>query len=295
VVGYASVTYSLIARDDETGELGVAVQSRSFNTGAVCAWARAGVGAIATQSFTDERYGYRGLELLADGLSPTDALQRLLAEDERAPFRQVAILAADGRTAAHTGELCVAAAGHVALDGMSAQGNMLASGGVWPAVADAFRSSTGPLAHRLLDALDAGERAGGDFRGRQAGGVLVVSAERSDDAPWQGRIVDVRVDDSDEPLHELRRLVRIDDAHRRLGRRAPGASVEEEMDAARAAGLRGDEVTLAGAAAAAATGDVERAVALLRTIVAADARWLEAFDRYERLGYLPPGVTSRLA
>jgi len=172
---------------------------------------------------------------------------------------------------------------------------MLASADVWPAMLQGFRSASGSLASRLLDALDAAEAAGGDYRGRQAGAVLVVSGERSDTEPWNGRLVDVRVDDSDEPLAELRRLVRLSEAHRRLGRPAPGASPEEEMEAAHAAGLREDEVVLTGAAAAAAAGDVERATAMLRSLVETDGRWLDAFERYERLGFLPPGVTARLA
>jgi uncharacterized Ntn-hydrolase superfamily protein len=288
------MTYSLIGRDDKTGELGVAVQSRAFRTGAVCAWARAGVGAIATQSFTDERYGLRGLELLAAGEPPDAALAKLVADDDRRDFRQVAFLAADGRSSAHTGSACVSFAGDHAVENASAQGNMLASPDVVPALLDSFRASGEPLAHRLLDALDAGEAEGGDFRGRQAGAVLVVSGERSDSEPWAGRIVDVRVDDSDEPLRELRRLVRLSDAHRRIGRPTPGASPEAEMDAARAAGMREDEVIVTGAAAAAAGGDVERAIAMLRSLTEADGRWLEAFERYEQFGFLPEGVTARL-
>jgi len=288
------MTYSLVARDEETGELGVAVQSRAFRTGAVCAWARAGVGAIATQSFTDMRYGARGLELLSEGTSPKQALARLLADDERPEFRQVAFLGADGQTAAHTGDACVPAAGHIDEANVSVQGNMLASADVWPAMLEGFRSARGPLADRLLDALDAAEGAGGDFRGRQAGGVLVVSAERSESEPWNGRVVDVRVDDAENPLAELRRLVRLSTAHRLVGRPGAGVSPEEAMDGARAAGLRADEVLVTGAAAAAAAGDAERAIAMLRSLVEEDGRWLEAFDRYERLGLLPLGTTARL-
>lgn len=288
------MTYSLIGRDDETGELGVAVQSRAFRTGAVCAWARAGVGAIATQSFTDVRYGVRGLELLAAGTSPEDALASLVADDDRRDFRQVAFLAAAGRTAAYTGSACISAAGDLAVENASAQGNMLVSEEVWRAMLESFTASHGPLANRLLGALDAAEAAGGDFRGRQAGAVLVVSGERSDTEPWAGRIVDVRVDDSDEPLRELRRLVRLSDAHRRLGKPPPGATADEEMDAARAAGMRADEVTMTGAAAAAANGEVDRAVAMLRSLTEANGRWLETFDRFERFGILPPGTTARL-
>ena len=301
------MTYSLIGRDEETGELGVAVQSRAFRAGAVCAWARAGVGAIATQSFTDERYGVRGLELLAAGRSPADALVELVAEDDRRDFRQVAFLAANGRQ--HLRDLSqlrqrsrIRAAVRNARAWMVSagaspppdDGNTLASAEVLPAMLDGFRAADGPLAHRLLDGLDAGEAAGGDFRGRQAGAVLVVSPDRSDDEPWTGRIVDVRVDDSVEPLRELRRLARLAEAHRRLGRPAPGASPDDEMEAARAAGMREDQITVSGAAAAAAAGDVERATAMLRSLTEADARWLETLDRYERLGFLPEGMTARL-
>lgn len=288
------MTYSLVARDPETGELGVAVQSRAFRTGAVCAWARAGVGAIATQSFTDERYGYRGLELLANGIAPAEALASLTEEDEQRDVRQVGFVAADGRTAAHTGAACIPAAGDLAVENVSVQGNMLSSDEVWRALLDGFRASAGPLAHRLLAALDAAESAGGDFRGRQAGGIRVVSGERSDERPWDGVLVDVRVDDSDEPLAELRRLLRLSDAHAKRRRVPDGTTPDEAMEQARAAGMRDDEVVIAGAVTAGANGDVERAAALLRTLTDADERWLAAFESFERAGMLPAGTTARL-
>src|SRR5262249_39441500 len=184
------------------------------------------------------RYGARGLELLSESVSPKEALARLVADDEGPEFRQVAFLGADGQAAAHTGDACVPCAGHIDEANVSVQGNMLASADVWPAMLEAFRLARGSLADRLLDALHGGEAAGGVFRGRQAGGVLVASAERSDSEPWNGRVVDVRVDDAENPLAELRRLVRLSAAHRRLGRPAAGASPEDEMDAVRAAGVR---------------------------------------------------------
>jgi uncharacterized Ntn-hydrolase superfamily protein len=262
------VTYSIVARDAETGQLGVAVQSRAFGTGAVCPWALPGVGAATTQSFTEVSYGPLGLALLAAGRSPVEALDELRASDERAEFRQVAYVDAAGRTAAWTGDACIPACGHLAREDVSAQGNMLASEDVWPAMVDAFLGSAGlPLAERLLDSLDAAEAAGGDFRGRQAGGLLVVSGDRND-PPWQ-RIVDVRVDDHPEPLRELRRLYRLSWAydHRR----------EVSPEEAREAGLRDDEVALIEAMR---TGDVD-------AWIGGDPHRADTIDRLRRLGYLP--------
>jgi len=285
------VTYSIVARDPQTGELGVAVQSRAFRVG-VCAWARPGVGAVATQSFTEPGYGPRGLELLADGRSPAEALEELLAADDRAAFRQVAFLAADGRTAAHTGGSCISDCGDVSRENLSAQGNMLASREVWTAAADGFAAAEGSLAERLLAGLDAAEAAGGDFRGRQAAALLVVSGDRERPA-WE-TVVDLRVDDHPEPLHELKRLYGIWAARRRLTALDPECSPAEEADRARQAGLREDEVALTEALAQAARGDLDAAAGALRPLARADARWREAIERYERLGILPEGVVGRL-
>jgi uncharacterized Ntn-hydrolase superfamily protein len=256
------VTYSIVARDAETGQLGVAVQSRAFGTGAVCPWALPGIGAATTQSFTEVSYGPRGLELLAAGRSPREALDELLAADEQRDFRQVAYVAADGSTAAWTGAACIPACGDLAREDVSAQGNMLASDEVWPAMVEAFDAARGrPLAERLLDALDAAEAAGGDFRGRQAGGVVVVSGDPAD-PPWQ-RLVDVRVDDHPEPVQELRRLYRLSEAHRRRRELSPNE--------ARAAGLREDEILLLEDPAAYTASHPGRAATV---------------DRLRRLGYM---------
>jgi len=195
------MTYSIVARDRDTGELGVGVQSRAFNTGAVVPWARAGVGAVATQAFGERRYGYRGLELMSTGIPPADALAQLRDADDRAEYRQVAMIDAAGTTAQHTGGACIEAAGHTSGAGWAAQANMVDSQRVWESMGEAFESASGTLARRLLAALDAAQAAGGDWRGMQAGGILVVPAEGE---PWE-RVVDLRVDDSDAPLTELRR------------------------------------------------------------------------------------------
>jgi uncharacterized Ntn-hydrolase superfamily protein len=204
-------TYSIVARDSRTGELGVAVQSHWFSVGSVVAWARAGVGAVATQSIAERAYGPWLLDRLEAGEAPRAALAELLSADDAARFRQVAVIGASGEPAVHTGEGCIGYAGHAAGLDFSAQANMMARDGqVWPAMAAAFGESEGrPLARRLLAALGAAEDAGGDVRGRQSASVLVVPASGE---PWR-TTVDLRVEDDAEPLRELERLLTLHDAY----------------------------------------------------------------------------------
>jgi uncharacterized Ntn-hydrolase superfamily protein len=287
------MTYSIVARDTETGELGVAVQSRAFNTGAACAWAEAGVGAVATQSFTERRYGPRGLALLAEGRDPREALDELLAADEGREVRQVAFVDTNGATAAHTGAQCIPYAGDLSAANVSVQGNMLRSPGVWPAMREAFDATEGTLAERLLAALDGAETAGGDYRGRQAAGLVVVSGER-DEQPSVDRVFDLRVEDHDEPLRELRRLHRLAAGYRRRNRIDETADPDEEREAALEAGLRPDEAALAALFAHARRGESDEAVALMRELVDGEPMSLAAFERYETLGLIPPGVLDRV-
>jgi uncharacterized Ntn-hydrolase superfamily protein len=201
-------TYSIVARDQSTGELGVAVQSHWFAVGPIVPWVRPGVGAVATQSIAEPAYGPRALDRLAsDGARAT--LDALLRDDPLARFRQVAIVDARGEVATHTGEGCIAYAGHEAGAQFTVQANMMASPDVWPAMAAAFRSAGGPLARRLLAALNAAEASGGDARGRQSSALVVAPAQGE---PWR-RTVDVRVDDHPEPLRELERLLDLADAY----------------------------------------------------------------------------------
>jgi uncharacterized Ntn-hydrolase superfamily protein len=285
------VTYSIVGRDEASGELGVAVQSRAFGVG-MCAWARPGVGAVATQSFTERDYGPRGLELLATGEAPAEALAELVAADQQRDFRQVAFLAADGRAAAHTGAACIPDCGQTVRPGVSAQGNMLASPAVWHAAADTFAEAEGTLAERLLAALDAAEEAGGDFRGRESATLLVVSGDREEE-PWQ-RVFDLRVESHAEPLQELRRLHRLAATYRRRRDFDERTDVEEEVELARAAGLPEDQVALTAAIAAVACGDLDEAAARLRPMGGSDYRWREALERYVRLGHMPQAVLDRL-
>jgi uncharacterized Ntn-hydrolase superfamily protein len=256
------MTYSIVARDADTGELGVAVQSRAFSTGAVVPWGAPGVGVIATQSYTEPSYGPLGLELLEAGKTPSQALAALVAADDEQQFRQVAILDAEGRVAVHVGEACIPAAGYITGEGFSAQANMVTSERVWEAMAEAFERSEGPLAERLLDALDAGEAAGGDWRGRQAGGILVVAGEGQH---WE-REVDLRVDDHPEPLAELRRLVRLRRAYHAM--REPPGPTAADLEVLPDLDRRWARIYIA-----TATGQLDEARALLRPFLEDEPRW----------------------
>jgi uncharacterized Ntn-hydrolase superfamily protein len=202
-------TYSIVARDEQTGELGAAVQSHWFSVGSIVAWARPGVGAVCTQSIAEPAYGPRLLDALAGGARPGDALRGLLESDEAARYRQVAAIGTDGPPAVWTGDGCIAFAGDAHGDAFSAQANMMASEAVWGAMAEAFTHATGPLARRLLAALRAAEAAGGDARGKQSAAVVVVPPSGE---PWE-RVVELRVEDHHEPLDELERLLTLHDAY----------------------------------------------------------------------------------
>jgi len=200
------MTYSIVARDPASAALGVGVQSHYFDVGMVVPWAEAGVGAVATQSLADAGYGPRGLTLMRDGTSAPDALGRLVAADELAVVRQVAMVDAAGDVGVHTGDGCVAEAGQRVGTQVSVQANMMLRPTVWDAMLGAFESTGGDLAARILAALDAAEAQGGDARGRQSAAILVVDGQRSD-TPWDHVLFDLRVDDHPDPLVELRRLV----------------------------------------------------------------------------------------
>lgn len=275
------MTYSIVARDVATGELGVAVQSQAFNTGAAVPWARPGIGAVATQSFTDRRYGWRGLELLADGLSPDAALDRLRSDDELVNLRQVGMLAADGAAAQWTGANCVPSAGSARGDDWISQANMVDSPLVWEAMGEAFESTEGELALRLMTALDAAEAAGGDWRGRGGAGIVVVPASGE---PWE-RVIDLRVEEGDGSLAELRRLL-----ERALGYRKANRAEADRAGVARAHGLPATYVEIGGIVDAAEGGDVEGARALLADLERRDPRWR---DTVRSMSLLPDLASLR--
>src|SRR5688500_6217877 len=188
-------TYSIVARDPNTGELGVAVQSHWFSVGPIVAWAEAGVGAVATQSFVDPSYGKNGLDMMRAGKSAPDTLKELLAKDEGREVRQVAMIDAQGRVDAWTGKNDIQAAGHIVGTNFSVQANLMLNDKVWPAMSHAFQNTKGDLADRMLAALDAAQAAGGDIRGRQSAALIVVTGKPSGQA-WKDRLFALRVSDS---------------------------------------------------------------------------------------------------
>jgi uncharacterized Ntn-hydrolase superfamily protein len=204
-------TYSIVAIDKRSGEMGVAVQSHWFSVGSVVTWAEAGVGIVATQASVEISYGPLGLALMKGGKTPQQALKSLLATDPRPEVRQVAMLDSRGRVAVHTGRRCMPEAGHESGRGFSVQANIMRNRRVWGAMARSFRKSKGSLAERLMLALESAEQAGGDLRGRQSAAVLVVRISGSG-SPWHDRVVDLRVEDHPQPLVEMRRLLRIHEA-----------------------------------------------------------------------------------
>ena len=273
-------TFSIVGRDPATGELGVAVQSRAFRAGAVVSYARAGVGAIATQAAANQTYGQRGLDLLELGLSPDEVVEHLTGSDPGRDRRQLAVIDDEGRVRAYTGSATSDWAGHIEGDNFSVQGNILAGKAVVKAMAEAFESSEGPLALRLMDALDAGEAAGGDARGKQAGGVLVVKPI-GDSGRTTDRWVDVRVDDHAEPFRELRRLVNMS-ISRIHSREARSLAAEGRFDEAVAAQreaiaiVPGEDQLIFGLSRLhARAGDAEGAVAALQRAIEIDPRWRE--------------------
>ncbi|HEY7224026.1 MAG TPA: DUF1028 domain-containing protein [Micromonosporaceae bacterium] len=263
------MTFSIVARDPASGEFGVAVQSYFLGAGAAVPWARPGVGAVATQAFTEPSYGPRCLDLLAAGASSADALAEAVAADPTPFVRQVGVVGPTGQGAAHTGPGCIGHAGHACAEGFAVQANMMASPAVWPAMAQAYTSAEGPLARRLLSALNAAQAAGGDARGVKSAAILVVGAQ-----PGDGRLIDVRVDYSDDPLGELARLLDAAEAYRQFNTaieslwRGDARTARDRVEAGLAL-LPGDKnLRMIHAAALLAGGDVEGGRNELRTLLA---------------------------
>lgn len=295
------MTYSIVAREQETGRMGVAVQSHYFSVGSVVTWGEAGVGVVATQSFAEPAHGPRGIALMRSGMPAPDAVRALLTVDAGAAVRQVAMTDASGGVGVHTGERCIAEAGHRTGDGFSVQANMMLRDTVPDAMADAYASAPGDITDRLLAALDAAEAEGGDIRGRQSAAILVVDAERAPHA-HAGRVLELRVEDDPEPLEELRRLVavkraylRMDDGEKALGA-GDAAAVAAHFEAARAAVPDNPEFTFWHAVMTGAAGDVEGARALLRRAEAGPGEWKELLRRLPASGLLgaDPTLVDRL-
>ena len=266
------MTYSVVARDPGTGELGVAVQSHWFSVGSVVPHVRAGVGAVALQSVPDLAHGARILDRLGDGATPEQALEAVLRDDPGEAMRQTAAVDASGRVAVHTGSGCIREAGHAVGDGWSCQANMMARDTVWDAMASAFSSASGPLAERMVDALEAAEAEGGDIRGRQSAALVVGP-------------LDLRVEDHLDPVAELRRLLV-------LRRAYEAASEADELMAAgrydeaaplyeRAAELApgNDELLFWAGLGAAHAGDLALGVERVRRAIEMKPAWRELLER----------------
>ena len=291
------MTYSIVARDPDTGCFGVAVQSHWFAVGTVVPWARAGVGAVATQAHARAEYGPELLDLLANGATAPEALAELISRDEAAAVRQVAVVDAQGRAAVHTGGGCIAEAGHQVDegDGVAAQANIMRQPGVPAAMLDAYRQQRGadaPMAARLIAALVAAERAGGDLRGSQSAALLVVGREGDD--------VDLRVDDHPDPVAELARLSGLQLAYTQLEQGDHAVATGDAEAAARAYAAAREhapthpEVAFWSALAPAMTGDVETSTLALADLPDPDGRWGELLRRLADVGIVDRDLLARL-
>ncbi|HEY3244744.1 MAG TPA: DUF1028 domain-containing protein [Phycisphaerae bacterium] len=294
-------TYSIVARDPQTGQLGVAVQSHYFSVGPIVPWAEAGVGAVATQSLAKVDYGPDGLALMRQGLTATQALAALLENDDHREVRQVAMIDAKGNVATHTGAKCIAAAGHLTGENFSVQANLMLNDSVWPAMKKAFESAPGDLADRLLAALEGAQAAGGDIRGQQSAAILVVSGEKQDRS-CKGRIFDLRVEDHPRPVEELKRLVRLQRAYRLTDEGDDFVAAQKFDEAltayAKAAELAPDVVELKfwQAVTLFKVGKEDESLRIFREVFAKEPLWAEVVPRVVPLDLLPndPAAIKRI-
>ncbi len=271
--------------------MGIAVQSHWFSVGPTVCWAEAGVGVVATQSLPGASYGPQGLSLMKAGRSPASSLKASLREDAFRDLRQVAMLNSKGIVAVHTGSKCVPEAGHERGRGFSVQANLMRTREVWPAMADAFEKTGGSLPTRLLAALDAGQEAGGDLRGMQSAAILVVKTALQE-KPWEGKVMDLRVEDHPEPLRELRRLMGLHGAyaHNSEGDRLMELGMKrkalEEYKEAREAALGNNEIRFWQAVTLLDHGETGAANSLLRDVLSVNEDWRRVLKGLRQAGLL---------
>jgi uncharacterized Ntn-hydrolase superfamily protein len=284
-------TFSIVARDTITGELGVAVQSHWFNVGAVVPWGEAGVGVIATQSFVNVSFGIRGLELLKQGLTPSQVIDSLLSDDSGRDLRQVAVLDSKGRVASYTGKNCVPAAGNLIGDNFSVQANLMLNDRVWPAMAEAFKTEKGPLAERMVAALEAGRKAGGDIRGKQSAALMVFKG-RSSDKPWEDKLIDLRVEDNPEPIKELKRVLKVYRAYEHMNQgdlaveKGNMKKAMEEYSAAEKMFPGNEEMKYWHAVTLANNGRVSDSLPIFKEVFSANTNWKTLTPRLVPVGLL---------
>lgn len=284
-------TFSIVARDSKTGEMGVAVQSHWFSVGSLVAWGEAGVGVVATQSFVNPSFGQRGLELLKTGKTAQEVVDLLIESDDGRDVRQLAIVDSKGNSAGYTGSKCISGAGHVVGDNYSVQANMMLNDRVWGAMSRTFERSEGPLAERLIATLEAAQNAGGDIRGKQSACLLVVRGDASGNL-WEDRLIDLRVEDNPEPIDEIKRLLKVYRAYEHMNK--GDLAVEkndmklamEEYNAAMKMFPDNLEMKYWTAITLANTGEAEKSLPMFKEIFAADSNWKELTKRLPPVGLL---------
>jgi len=282
-------TYSIVARDPQSGNMGVAVQSHWFSVGSLVGWAEAGVGVVATQSMVEVSYGPLGLALMKAGKTPKQTLNALLAADDNPQVRQVAMVNASGQVAVHTGKRCIAAAGHHSGDGYSVQANMMDKETVWSAMEKAYLESTDTFPNRLMAALFAAQSEGGDIRGKQSAAIRIVSATSSG-SPWKDTLIDLRVEDDANPLDELNRLLRIHQAYTFMNNGdefLAAGNMPEALHAYRSAVDLAPEMTellFWYAVTLVQIGKVEQSKSLFRQVFDKDPHWKDLLERLPQAG-----------
>jgi len=284
-------TFSIVARDPQTGEMGVAVQSHWFSVGSLVAWGEAGVGVVATQSFVNPSFGQRGLELLKKGMTAQEVVDLLISTDEGRDVRQLAIVDSKGNSAAFTGAKCISEAGHIIGDNYSVQANMMLNNTVWGAMSKAFENSKGQLAERLIAALEAAQNEGGDIRGKQSACLLVVKGNASGNI-WEDRLIDLRVEDNLNPIDEIKRLLKVYRAYEHMNK--GDLAVEkndmklamDEYNAAMKMFPENLEMKYWTAVSLANTREVEKALPMFKEIFNLDKNWKELTKRLVPVGLL---------
>ena len=291
-------TFSIVARDTATGEMAIGVQSHWFSVGTIISWGRSGVGVVATQSFVNPAYGPNGLDLMSEGMSAGEALQVLVEADRGREYRQVAFLDASGAVSAYTGSSCISSASHAMGDNYSVQANMMLNDDVVPAMSKAFvEHSDLPLAERVLKVLQAAQDAGGDIRGKQSAALIVVGPEVVEEV-WKDRLIDLRVDDHQDPLGELDRLLRVHRAYDHMNRGDLAVEHQDMEGALREYGAaekmfpRNLEMKYWKAVALANNGRMDEALPVFEYVFDRDSNWRELTRRLPSSGLLTVSDTE---
>ena len=285
-------TFSIVARDAATGEMAVAVQSHWFSVGSLVSWGKSGVGVVATQSFVNPAYGPKGLQLMEEGLSAEEALQNLIAADDGKDYRQVAFLDVNGNASAYTGAKCVIYADQITGDNFSVQANMMLTDQTVPAMEKAFSDNKGmPLAERMIAVLKAAEQAGGDIRGKQSAALIVVGPDLVEN-PWEEYRINLRVDDHENPIEELDRLLKVARAYEYMNKGDLAVEAGDMPEALKQYGTAEElfpdnlEMKFWKAVAMANDGQLEKAKPIFKAIFEQNENWREMIGRLAKPGLL---------